>query len=141
MSVPTVYSSAALQVYMLGQTGNLGTVLGLTSGDFAEAVTDTLLSYGEDTLADATDIAKLRALAKVAAWRVAVEKSTGYMKFTADGASFEAQTLHNQALASLALAESLAATYDGGMAGYVVSVGRLIHANDPYPLPVTDDDE
>lgn len=135
MPVPTGYSEASLQVYMLAATGNLGTVLGLTISDFVEAVTDTLIAYGEEDIADATEIGKLRALAKVAAWQVAVAKSSGYMKFQADGGSFEAQQIHAQALAGLALAETMAATYTGGMVGYEVTTATFHHANDPYPLP------
>lgn len=138
MPVPTVYSEAQLQQYMLAQTGNLGTVLGLSASDFVEAVTDALIAYGVTAIASATDIAKLRALATLAAWQVAVQKAAGYMEFTADGSSFKANQIHQQALASLAQAEQTAAVY-GALAGYVVTTATLTWPDDPYPLPRDDE--
>ena len=138
MPIPTIYNEPLLQHYMLNQTGNLGVVLSLTATNFIEAVADTLLAYGATDIANATDIAKLRALAKVEAWKVAVAHAAGYIEFTADGSSFKANQMHQQALAGLEAAETAAMEF--GLSNYMVTVATLRYSNDPYPLP-SDEDE
>ena len=138
MPVPTVYSEAALKSYMLVVTGNLGTVLGLSEGDFNEAVNDTLLAYDTSTIAGATDIAKLRALAKVQAWRVAKAKAAGKTDFTADGATFKRSQLMQQAQAGLEMAENEAISY-GSYTGYAMTASGFVYVGDPYPLPAEEE--
>lgn len=75
MPVPTAYTESTLTAFLLGELGNVGTVLGWDSDQgaqqLAEAVTDTLLLLDVTDLADAPDIPKLRALGRVAIWRQA----------------------------------------------------------------------
>jgi hypothetical protein len=138
MTVPTAYTASQLQAFMLRTTGNLGTVLSLTTIDFEDAVTDVLLGYGVNTIESASDIAKLRALAKVEAWKVAKAKAAGRTDFDADGASFTRSQLIEQAQSNLEMAEQEAMVH-GGLAGYAVTTAVFTYPGDPYPLPSDED--
>lgn len=141
MAIPSSYDEDTLKAYMLAALGDLGSVLGLTTGSFAEAVNDTLLAYGAPSgatdIADATDIPKLRAFAKVEAWKVALTAASGRIDWAEAGASFKQSEYRKAAREGLALAQSEAVAYGGGMAGYEVAVGELA-PYDPYAWP---DDE
>lgn len=131
MPIPAAYTEQELGAYMLGVTGGLGTRLELAVADFDEGVTSALLAYGVDDIANADDIAKLRALARVEAWRTAWNHATGAYDFTADGSSFKRSELAKQAQAQLEQAEREAMAY-GGIVGYTVTAARMVYANDPY---------
>lgn len=133
MAIPTSYSEETLKAFMLAALSNLGAALGLTASSFNEAVNDALLAYGVTDIAQATDIAKLRALARVAAWQVAVSAAAGDYDFSADGGNYRRSQLHEQARKGLAAAEADAAVYSGENQA---TVGLMIW-DDPYqPLGV-----
>lgn len=113
MAIPTSYSEETLKAFMLAALSGLGTALGLTAASFDEAVNDTLLAYGVSDIAQATDMAKLRGLARVAAWQVAVAAAAGDYDFSADGGNYRRSQLHEQARKGLAAAEADAALYGG----------------------------
>lgn len=69
MPLPTSYTETSLKEYMLGLTLEISTKLGLVVASFEQAVYETLYSYGVDDIADATDMRKLRAFARIEAWR------------------------------------------------------------------------
>lgn len=133
MPIPASYTETSLRAYMLKTVGGLGTRLEMTTGNFEEAVTSTLLAYGVTDIANATDLPKLRALADVEAWRVAWNEATGAYDFTADGSSFKRSDLAKQAKERLEAAEQTAMAH-GGLVGYAVTSARLTHANDPYQV-------
>jgi hypothetical protein len=116
---------------MLDAVGNLGAILGIVADDMSEAVNETLLAYGADAVTDATDIGKLRALARIEAWRVAVAKSAGSYEFTANNATFKRAQIHTDAQAGLLRAESEAARRGYASGGYV-GVTTVTYANDPH---------
>lgn len=131
MAIPTSYTEATLKGYMLATLSDLGTVLGLATSNFDEAFNDALLAYGVTDIANATDIPKLRAFAKVEAWKVAVNAASGRIDWSEAGASFKQSQYRTAARDGLALAQSEAAQYGGGMAGYEVTVGQMV-LHDPY---------
>lgn len=132
MPIPGSYTEETLKDFMLATLEDLGSVLGLTAARFTEAVNETLLSYGVSDIASATDIAKLRALAKVEAWKVAVKAASGRIDWSEAGASFKQSQYRTAAIAGLALAQSEAAKYgEDPLAGNVVTVGKMSFP-DPY---------
>ena len=135
MALPTIYTDATLKSYMLAYLGASGTTLGLTVDSFAESINDVLLAYGVTTLALATDVAKVRALARVAAVQTAQTVAATWYDFTADGASFSRSQVVKALASLLTLAESEAMSYS---ATYTIGVGSMSYPADPYPLPVTD---
>jgi hypothetical protein len=138
MALPSSYTEATLKTYMLACLGGLGTVLGLTTDSFTEAVNDVLAAYGVDTIADATDIPQLRALAKVAALRTAQATAAGWYDFGADGGDFKRSQVAKQIDAMLATAESDALLY---LDSYSIQTGTLTFTDDPYPFADDDDSD
>lgn len=134
MPLPSSYTESQLRDYMLHVTGNVGVALGLASADFAEAVNDALVVYGATDIATATDIPRLRAAARVAAWERALALCAGRVDFGADGANFRQSQLMDQARAALSEARADAATYGVGWAGYAVESADVNYNDDPYPL-------
>ncbi|MBP8291942.1 MAG: hypothetical protein KAX65_04165 [Caldilineaceae bacterium] len=135
MALPTIYTDATLKSYMLAYLGAIGTTLGLTTASFDEGVNDVLLAYPATTLAQATDIAKVRALAKVAAVRHAQTVASTWYDFSADGASFSRSQVLAALSGMLALAETDAMSYADA---YAIGIGSMAYPDDPYPLTVVD---
>lgn len=135
MALPTSYTDATLKSYMLASLGAIGSTLGLTVASFDEAVNDILLAYGAATVALATDITKLRALARVAAIRQARTVAATWYDFSADGASFSRSQVLAALDGMLAMAEADAMPYS---ASYAIGVGSMSYPDDPYPLTVID---
>lgn len=131
MPVPTAYTEDSLAAFMHAALRDVATALGwsVAAGDYDEPVTDALIAYGEDDIADATDIQKLRALARVAVWQAAVDATVGDYDFSADGGSYSRSQLHAQALARLAQAQQQAAAYMDDM---LVGTATITHHNDPW---------
>ena len=134
MPIPSSYTEDSLALYMRdGVLKTIAGVLGLTStADFAEAVTSAQLGYGVSAIADATDIAKLRAWAAVAAWELAQTVAASDYRYSADGASFDRQQVFEHITTMLdaarrnAAAISAVSSDEGGLA---VSQGTLAVRN------------
>lgn len=134
MPIPSSYTEDSLALYMRdGVLKTIAGVLGLTgTADFAEAVTSAQLGYGVSAIADATDIAKLRAWAAVAAWELAQTVAASDYRYSADGASFDRQQVFEHITTMLdaarrnAAAISAVSSDEGGLA---VSQGTLAVRN------------
>lgn len=145
MPIPTSYpDEAALADYMAAELSDLGRDLNMTAtatatselGSFTEPVTDTLIAYGEITdIAEVTEpagIAKLRALARLYAWRAAVKACAARYNF-ADGTSrFDLGATQAQAIKALAIAEAEAAPFIGAVGAPVVQISPVRRVYDPY---------
>lgn len=142
MSAPTSYTEATLASYMHSVLGDVATALGWAAGtaSYGEAVNEALLVYGVDSISSVSgrdNIAKLRALARVEAWRQVAAYTAGGYDFTADGASYQRSQMHAQAMASMRTAEADAMQYGGY--GYEAIFQNLEHVHDPYAY--LDDDD
>lgn len=132
MPVPTAYTEDELKVYLatavLGSTADM---LGwsVAGGDFDEIVADTLIAYGVPAIASATDVAKLRALARLKAWEAVVRETVLEINYTADGATFNREAIHQHAQAMVSQARVDAFVYGDGYQVDVYGVGR---EGDPY---------
>lgn len=139
MAIPTSYTESTLRDYMLTVTENVASALGWTATKFTEAVNDALVAYGVSDITSATDIAKLRTLAKVEAWKAVVDGTAADIEFTADGATFKRQQMHQQAVAALerAQAEAVARGYislEPTIEVPAIEMGRMTFA-DAYTRP------
>jgi hypothetical protein len=114
MALPTSYSEASLADYMEhGILRATGAVLGLVgAAHYAEAVNDVAAALGT-TIADATDMPRLRILARREAWRLAMQQAGGDYAYTEDGAQSSRQqifehckAMFDQAVRDLALLDS-----------------------------------
>lgn len=117
--------------------GGIATTLGLTTIDFVETVNDVLAAYGVSDIADATDIVKLRVLARVAALRRAQVAALSWYDFSADGGSFSRSQVQAQIKAMLSDAETDAFPYTGA---YAVTRATLTYTTEADPYQWTDDD-
>ena len=140
MALPTSYNEATLALYMVTVLGGLAETLGLTTDDMTEAVNDVAAACSVTDVADATDVKQVRALAKVAALRVAQTMAAGWYDFGADGGDYKRSQVQKQVADLLKAAEQEALLY---APEYAIQVGTLSYPDDPYPFPVddgTDDD-
>lgn len=129
MPIPTSYTEYTLSEYMLACLGVVAQVLDYTSGSFDEAVNDVLIAYGVTDISQATDIKKLRGLAKVAAWQKANDDLVAYYDYQADGGRFDRSQMQAMAAKSLEKAQAEAIAYDPN---YQVRIVRQRPVNDPY---------
>lgn len=132
MPAPAIYTEAELATYLLSKQG-LGDMAGIlgwsTLADLQEVVNETLLSYGVATINLATDIQKLRAIARIEAWRAVVANVSSRITFQAGSQMFTQSDLLPNALKALGLAEQSGAQY---MPGLGAAIEHVEYSNDPY---------
>lgn len=133
MTVPTSYTESELAAYMQTTIAPLDGVLGWTTvpDNYQEPVNDALLAYGVADIAEATDMVKLRTLARLMVWRAVVAATAGTYDYRVDNEQFSRSQIHEHAAAMLAIAESEAGAYvDDGR--YSIAVGTVGYETDPY---------
>lgn len=132
MALPSSYTESDLRDYMLSAVSTVAGMLSMVADDFTEPVNDALVAYGVADIALATDIAKLRSIAKAEAWRLVVDATVGEYNFSADGGSYSREQLHKHAVDALTRAEA-----DAISRGYIdsgaptITLGAFRHT-DPY---------
>jgi hypothetical protein len=134
MTPPTSYTEKTLADFMHQELGKVAGILGYAvgagdAGSYAEAVNETLLNYGQTLIAEAGDMPKIRALARVEAWRKACTDLAALYQFTSDDASYERNQVFDQAEKNLQMALTLALAWEPG---YQVTVTRSRPVHDPY---------
>lgn len=134
MTVPTAYDESTLADFMVTALGTVAADLGLVAAAFAESVNDVLLAYGENDIADATNIALLRALGRVAAWKVALTTAATFYDVSDGTQSLKRSQMLTGIKATLSAAESDAAPLlaEAGVGGMVATVSTLVFTEDPY---------
>lgn len=139
MAVPTAYTDETLKTYMHAELREVGTALGWTvaAGSYDEALNETLLACGVSSAASATDIRKVRALARREVWRAVVAATAGDYDFSKEGASHSRSQAHAQARAMVKQAELEAAQYDTSSV-YAVRK-KSTHYADPYQRMTVDE--
>ena len=91
---------------------------------------------GVTAISQAVDIAKLRSLARVQAWRKVCSLLAALFDFVAEGASYHRSQMYDAAEKNLERARLDALPYD---ASYVVGTTREVMVNDPYRYLPEDD--
>lgn len=135
MPAPTSYSETDLALYMheyvLGGDDGTAGALGWADDDsrYTYAVANTLRAYGVSLIADATDMAKLEALARVEAWRAVVQATAAEHDYASGTADFKRSQINAQARAALADAEGAAFAYTSL---YSVGVSAVRNTDTPY---------
>lgn len=130
MPLPVSYTEQTLAEYMHAELREFALGLNWTpTASYAEAVSCAILAYGVFSIDDCTDIAKLRALARVEAWRAAAAAVAGDYTFR-DGISthHRAELLRN-ALEGLKIALGDAAAY---LPGVCIEKRSVKFSQDPY---------
>lgn len=137
MAIPTSYTEEELKAYMHSTLSATATSLNwnVADGYYNEPVIAAVLAYDVDDIEDATDMQKLRALARREAWRaVMAETSTDY-DYAADGASLKRSQMHDHAEKMFRQAQSdlMALGFDGWEVGI-----EAVEYDDPYKALETD---
>lgn len=145
MAIPTSYNDFTLSQFMLNELAEVNEYFNWTPASFGEQVIDTLIDYGVSTLADATDIPKLRAIARLQVWSKAKRAAAKFIdnRLVDDDRSqsqlfdhIDANYQQAQAAASIYLtsADSSSAVASGNVA----TVGKIVYLTDPYQMAVVD---
>lgn len=131
--VPTAYTEATLATMMHTVLSDVAADLGFVDPDsYSEPIIDVELALGVDDVADETDIAKIRAFARVAAFKHAITAASARYD-SADGTqSLKRSQMAAQLREALTLAEAEAAAFPAANTSYEVTVSRVDRPLDPY---------
>lgn len=143
MSAPTAYTDDTLCAYMVTSLGSVAEALDLTADSFTDAIDDVCLAMGISAVSDATDMVKLRALARYYALRHAsVSAAATFYDFSADGASFSRSQVQAQLKAMLSNAEADAMPYLPSNV-FAVTKATINYTTDadPYQWTLDGDDD
>lgn len=144
MSIPASYTEKTLADFMHNTLGKVATLLGFESGvsdagDYEEAVNNALLAYGATDVTGiegTSNLTKLRALSRVAAWQMAVDNLAALSGFSADGGTYNREQLHAMATKNLEKAQNEAMAYDPN---YMVTRRKIDPIHDPYQYRENDE--
>lgn len=139
MALPASYSESTLGQYMAGVIGDFAGILGwsVVAGSYAEPINDALVAYPVATVAAATDLPRLRALARVMVWRAVVGQMASRYEFSTDNQTFKRDQLFRQAQLALVAAEADAPA--DALPGYRVAVRPVLSPHDPYAYVPSDE--
>lgn len=135
MPLVTSYTEKELGAFMATVLQDVATTLGWAvgstdAGSYQPAVNAALRAYGGvTTTAEATDMAKLEALARREGWRQVMHATAGDYDSNEDKVDLKRSQAHKQAVAQFQLASTAALPYDGA---YKVGVGTRVYRGDPY---------
>lgn len=90
----TCMTEATLKQFMLDDLEGVGPAADWTINKLTEPYNDTLLAYGVTDVGQATDIIKLRTLARVFVWRKLSKATTGNYDFKADDGDYKRSKAH-----------------------------------------------
>lgn len=132
MPVPAFYSEASLAAFMVVELGTVADALGWVPGTprVEYAVQDVAVVLGVADVATVTDIASLRALARLEIWRAARAGLVDRYRVSIDGQALDRQQMFEHVTAMLAEAEQQAAAVGVGTA--VLSINPITRTEDPY---------
>jgi hypothetical protein len=111
--IPSVYDEAGLATFLLAEARSVAAAFGWASqADVQEVINETLLAYGSiSDISGATDIRKLRVIARYYIWKAAVEQAAGKIPVSIGGQRWDRDRLQQQALAAFNLAKDAASIY------------------------------
>jgi len=140
--MPTAYTETQLAQYMDNILGPVADAMGwvVVDGDYDEAVISSILTYGVDdvsTVSGSDNITKLRAIARVEAWRAVRDATAGHYDFSDGGVSLKRSQMHAQAVTSMLSAEAEAMQF--GVYGNEVYIDTITYIHDPYRYLEDDD--
>ncbi len=120
---------------ILGPTATaLGWTVGTNdAGSFAEPVNETLLAFGVSVIADATDIGKVRAIARWQAWRAAADALASKFNQTIGDQSLQMKSLFDHAEKQRDYWHGQAMPF---LSVWAVTATPIVHLDDPIDAPI-----
>lgn len=141
MAIPTSYSDYTLSQFMLNELAEVNEYFNWTPASFTEQVVDTLIDYGVSTLSEATDIPKLRAIARLQVWQKAKLAAAKFIDNRMVDDDRSQSQLFDHIASNLQQAQAAASIYltsaDSSSAvasGNVATVGKIVYLTDPYTM-------
>lgn len=141
MAYPSGYTEATLKAYMhtvltTKMTGSEILGWSVASGDYDEAVNESLAVYGVDditTISGRDNIRLLRAIARQELWRAVATATAGFFDYDHgdSDAVYKRSQVHKQAKSMLALAEAEVEAL-GGDSDYEVTGYEIEYTDDIY---------
>lgn len=133
MPVPSSYTEDTLKAFCHTLLTETATGLGwsVDGGSYDSVVEDVLIEYGVPNIAEASDLRKIRALARVCTWKKVLAATSLDYTFSADGGSFQRGQMFDHAKTQFELASVEAASYLG-VGSVTMYQFRDDHTNDPY---------
>lgn len=126
---------------MLNELAEVNEYFNWTPISFGEQVIDTLIDYGVASLALATDIAKLRAIARLNAWSKAKNAAAKFIDNRLDNDDRKQSQLFGHISANYQQAQAAASIYltsanssSAVASGNVATVGKVVYLTDPYQM-------
>jgi hypothetical protein len=107
--LPTTYTTTSLAEWMRDELLATADVLGMgdpTHAGYTTAIRRTLRAYGASDLAQASDVVKLEALARIEVWRSVANQTVTAINSESDGARYDRKEIHKHALTMLAQAQA-----------------------------------
>lgn len=140
MALVTSYTEKTLADFLNTVLGPTASALGWSSGaddagDYEEPVNDILIAYGVQDVSEATDIPKVRVLARWIAWRWAADALASRYNTVVGGESLARRALYENAVKQRDYWLS-AATSTGLIEEYAVTLTSIVHADDPHDAPI-----
>lgn len=120
MAPPTAHTDTTLMRFMHASLLSTADVLGwgVANGSYIDALNDALRAEGLSSAGAATNVARLEAQARRAAWQAVVAATAGDADYTAANGTIKRSQIHEQARWMLAQAERhLATTFGIGLGG------------------------
>lgn len=140
MAVPLAYTEQELADFMHDELQDVASDLSMSPvalGSYVEAINNALLAYGVATITGITgleNIGRLRAIARVQAWKVAQARAAARYDMSDGTQSLKRSQMMTNIAKGLASAESDARAVGGGSAP-VVSISPVRYSQDPYGPP------
>lgn len=115
--IPSSYTPLSLSEFMSTKLSDVAETLGFSvvRNSYEEALIDTLLAYGADSVEEVTgreNIVKLRRLAEREAWRMASAAASARYNFSSDIGNFSRNQLFQMIQINLDRAERQASKHD-----------------------------
>ena len=134
MAIPTSYTEATLAQFMKDVIGDTADSISWTTviGKYQEAVNETLIAYGVTDIALATDIAKIRAIARREVWRAVANSTAGNYRFGSDREQYYRDHVYDHAKSEFLSASASAAKYVDDDDSTKASILTVIDEADPY---------
>jgi hypothetical protein len=134
MPIPLSYTETGLAQYMKDVLKDTAFAINWLDvpGNYVEAVNDTILAYGVDTIAEATDMQRLRTIARREVWKAVASTSAGNYRFGSDREVYFRNQIYEHALSEYTRAAQEAAKFVTDDDSVRASNMIVVDDHDPY---------
>jgi hypothetical protein len=133
MPIPLTYTEVELAQYMIDTIGDTSLAINwIVTDKYQEAVNETVLAYGVTTIDQATDIQKLRTIARREVWKAVAGTSAGNYRFGSDREAYFRNQIYEHAISEYTRAAQDAAKYVTDDDSVRASNMIVTDSSDPY---------